>query len=34
MNLNFIQDDDKVYVETQNQIAYKEEVILKIKLLR
>lgn len=35
MNLNFIQDNDnKIHVETQNQIAYKEEIILKIKLLK
>lgn len=29
MNLNFIQDNDKVHVQTQNQIAYKHEIILK-----
>ena len=34
MNLNFIQDNDKIHVETQNQIAYKEEIILKNKLLK
>ena len=34
MNLNFIQDNDLVHVETQNQITYKQEIILKMQLLR
>ncbi len=33
MNLNFIQDNDNVHVETQNHIGYKHDTILKFKLL-